>query len=313
VSTHPGVELLRQLLADSGLTTGTLLERRAAMEAGAAGSPAPAGTTVTVGELGGRPVEWINPDDLDAATDNTTATDNTDPRATPVVLHLHGGGYCMGGHDTHRAFAGRMALDARARVAVPDYRLAPEHPFPAAIDDAVAAYRDLVATGHDPAKLAISGDSAGGGLAVATLLSLRDAGDPMPAAAVLISPWADLTQSAECYERLDGLDPLLTKDGLDEMAEAYLAGTDPRDPRASPLFAPSLKGLPPLCIEVGDQELLLDDATGLAALARRGGIDVSLTVWPDLTHDFQIFPAEIIPESDQSIAAISRFLWKHLN
>lgn len=116
-----------------------------------------------------------------------------------------------------------------------------------------------------------------------------------------------------CYERLDGLDPLLTKEGLQQMAEAYLAGADPCTPLASPLFAPDLAGLPPLCIEAGDQELLLDDATGLAALARRSGIDVSLTVWPELTHDFQIFPAEIIPESDQSIAAVSRFLWKHLN
>ena len=237
MSTHPGVELLRQLLADSGLTRGTILERRAAMDAGAAHSPAPEGTTVTVGELGGRPVEWLTPDDL--------TPDKHGADAAPVVLHLHGGGYCMGGHDTHRAFAGRLALDARARVAVPDYRLAPEHPFPAAIDDAVAAYRELLASGHDPAKVAISGDSAGGGLTVATLLSLRDAGDPMPAAAVLISPWVDLTQSADCYERLDGLDPLLTREGLQLMAgRVPRRRGSPRPPRL-PAVRPRPRGPPP--------------------------------------------------------------------
>ncbi len=134
----------------------------------------------------------------------------------------------------------------------------------------------------------------------------------MPAAAALISPWADLTQSGESHARLDGLDPLLASADIQEMADAYLAGADPRDPRASPMLAHDLDGLPPLCIEVGDQEILLDDATGVAALARRSGIDVSLTVWPELTHDFQIFPAEIIPESDKSIETIGRFLWRHI-
>lgn len=300
MSSHPGVEALRAILAEAGLTGGSILERRAAMDAGAAGSPAPPGTGVTEGELGGRPVEWVAPDDLAG-----------DP-AAPVVVHLHGGGYCMGGHDTHRAFAGRLALAARARVAVPDYRLAPEHPFPAALDDAVAATREVLAGGPGPQRVALCGDSAGGGLALATMLALREGGDPLPAAAVLISPWADLTQSGGSHERLDGLDPLLVRADLDQMAEAYAGGADRRDPRLSPLFAPDLAGLPPLCIEVGDQEVLLDDATGIAALARRSGIDVSLTVWPELTHDFQIFPPEVIPESDRSIEAIGRFLWRHL-
>ncbi len=161
-------------------------------------------------------------------------------------------------------------------------------------------------------SLAISGDSAGGGLALATMLELRGSGSPVPAAAVLVSPWADLTQSAESHTRLDGLDPLLVRADLDQMADAYLAGHDAEDPRVSPVRAKDLSGLPPLCIEVGDQEVLLDDSTTVAALARRGGIDVSLTVWPELTHDFQIFPPELIPESDRSIEAMGRFIWRHI-
>ncbi|MCP4436594.1 MAG: alpha/beta hydrolase [Actinomycetia bacterium] len=298
MSQHPGVKLLREMLADSGLTGGTILERRAAMDASAANSPAPEGTTVTTGELGGRPTEWVAPVGLGDDA--------------PTVLHLHGGGYCMGGHDTHRGFAGRLAIAAQARVAVPDYRLAPEHPFPAALDDALAATSELLSMRPGPEHTALTGDSAGGGLAVATLMALRDAGGPVPAAAALISPWADLTQSADSHDRLDGLDPLLVREDLDQMADAYLAGCDPRDPRVSPVFADDLAGLPPLCIEVGDQEVLLDDSTALAALARRSRIDVSLTVWPELTHDFQIFPPEVVPESDASIEAMARFIWKHI-
>ena len=145
--------------------------------------------------MGGVATEWIAPEGLDASA--------------PTVLYLHGGGYCMGGHDTHRQFAGRLALDAQARVAVIDYRLAPEHPFPVALDDAVAAARDLLSSGPGPERTAVAGDSAGGGLALATMLRLRDQGGPMFAAGVLVSPWADLTQSAASHIRLDGLDPLL--------------------------------------------------------------------------------------------------------
>jgi acetyl esterase/lipase len=301
---HPGVETLRLLLEGSGLQSTDLLERRAAMDATASGTPAPDGVQVHHDALGGRPVEWMVPD---------AVAGEAGPGAdAPVVMHLHGGGYCMGGLDTHRAFAGRLALAANCAVLVPDYRLAPEHPFPAAVQDAVAAYRELVDDGHRPERIAVSGDSAGGGLAVALMLSLRDAGDPMPAAAALISPWGDLTQSADAHTRLAGHDPLLETSMLDQMAAAYLAGADPRDPLASPVFAHDLRGLPPLCIEVGELEVLLDDATALAALARRSDVDVSLTVWPELTHDFQIFPADLIPESERSIEALARFIWRHI-
>lgn len=301
MSSHPGVEVLRAMLAESGLTGGSILERRAAMDAASEASPAPEGTQVEQSDLGGVATEWLVPDSLAG-----------DAASAPVVVHLHGGGYCMGGHDTHRGFAGRLALAAQARVAVPDYRLAPEHPFPAALEDAVAAVTAVLEGDPGPGRVAVSGDSAGGGLALATMLELRGRGAPMPAAAVLVSPWADLTQSAESHTRLDGLDPLLVRADLDQMAEAYLAGHDARDPRVSPVRAKDLAGLPPLCIEVGDQEVLLDDSTTVAALARRSGIDVSLTVWPELTHDFQIFPPELIPESDRSIEAMGRFIWRHI-
>ena len=169
-----------------------------------------------------------------------------------VVLYLHGGGYCIGSLATHRPLAGRIALASGCRVVTLDYRLAPEHPFPAAVDDACAAYRDLLAGGSAPHRLAVAGDSAGGGLAVALLLALRAAGTPLPAAAVCLSPWTDLTQSSPAYDERGDHDPMVSKAGLDEMAAAYLGDTDPRTPLASPLFG-DLGGLPPRAHRGGRQ------------------------------------------------------------
>ncbi len=301
---HPGVEMISSFLADSGMTSGTVAERRAALDQLAEGSPAPEGVVVERTTLGGRPAERITPDDAHGPTG--------DAEAGPVVLYLHGGGYCSGSLDSHRQLASRLALSSRSPVALLDYRLAPEDPFPAAVSDATSAFRDLLGRGADPARTAIAGDSAGGGLTMATLLALREAGDPLPAAAVCLSPWVDLTQSAPSYDSLGDLDPMVSRAGLDEMARCYLGEADPRGELVSPLFAEDLTGLPPVRIEVGAHEVLLDDATGLADRLRAAGGTVSLTVWPELIHVFQAFPGAIIPESDESIMAIGAFLADHL-
>ncbi len=292
---HPGVDAIAGFLADSGFTQGTIPEQRAAMDQAASSSRPPAGVTVEPDRLGGRDAEWLEPAGAQDA----------------VVLYLHGGGYCIGSLATHRPLAGRIAAAAGCRVVTLDYGLAPEHPFPAAVDDACAAYRQLLADGAVPGRMAVAGDSAGGGLAVSLLLALRAGGTPLPAALVCLSPWVDLTQSSPAYDDRAQSDPMVTKIGLDEMAAAYLKDTDPRTALASPLFG-DLDGLPPVRIEVGEDEVLFDDATGLAERLRLAGVDVSLVVWPDLIHVFQAFPAELIPEAGASIDGVGDFLRAHL-
>ena len=290
---HAGVETISALLAESGLSSSSIAEQREALDGMAAASPPPEGVTVEPVSLAGRPGEWLTPE-----------VDTADG----VVLYLHGGGYCIGSLGSHRGLGGRLAIATGCPVVTLDYRLAPEHPFPAAVDDATAAYRDLLAIGAAPEQVAIAGDSAGGGLTVATLLALRAAGTPLPAAAVCLSPWADLTQSSPAYGRLEGMDPMLSKAGLDLMAEAYLGETDPRTELASPLFAERLEGLPPIRVEAGEHEVLLDDSVRLTERLQRAGVDASLTVWPEMIHVFQAFPGSVIPEADQSIAAVGSFL-----
>jgi epsilon-lactone hydrolase len=292
---HPGVETIITFLTDSGFSTGTIAEQRAVMAASADTPPEP-GVRVEPTTLGGRPAEWLWPEG---------------DRPESVILYLHGGGYCIGSMKTHRGVASRLALAAHSTVAVLDYRLAPEHPFPAAVDDATAVYGDLVAQGIPPTRIAIAGDSAGGGLTVATLLALRRSGVALPAAAACLSPWVDLTQSAPSYRSKADADPMVTANGLDEMARCYLGDEDAHNELASPLFAADLGGLPPVLIEVGDREVLLDDATRLADRIRDDGGAVTLTVWPEMIHVFQVFPAEVIPESAQSITAVGRFLADH--
>lgn len=293
---HPGVEAITTFLADSGFSQGTILEKRAAMEEAASSSAAPKGVTAEPVSLGGRDAEWLT---ADGGVEDAT------------VLYMHGGGYCIGSLATHRHLAGRLAVATGCRVVTLDYRLAPEHPFPAAVDDACAAYRDLLAGGVQPHRMAVAGDSAGGGLAIALLLALRAARTPLPAAAVCLSPWADLTQSSPSYVHRADRDPMVSKASLDGMARAYLGDTDPTTDLASPLFG-DLTGLPPVRIEVGDSEVLVDDSTGLASRLGAAGVDVSLVVWPDLIHVFQAFPGALLPEADASIAGIGAFLAGHL-
>ncbi len=226
--------------------------------------------------------------------------------ATRAVLYLHGGGYLMGSLNTHRDLMGRISRAANARVLGLDYRLAPEHPFPAAVEDGVAGYRFLLNQGLAPARLAIAGDSAGGGLTLATLVAARDAGLPLPAAAVCLSPWVDLEGTGESMKTRLHVDPIASPQGTSLLAQAYLGNRSLRTPLASPLYA-DLKGLPPLLIQVGDHEVLLDDSTRIAERARAAGVKVKLEVWPEMVHVWQLF-AGILPEGQQAVDGIGSFL-----
>lgn len=289
--THAGIEIIRDQVGTSQLMPSTLHERRENLEAMAGVVPAPEGVTVEPFTLAGRPAERLIPD---AAADGQ------------VVLYLHGGGYISGSLDTHRGLAGGIALRAGVTVVTLDYRLAPEDPFPAALNDALLAFDQLC-----PARIAIMGDSAGGGLAVATAIALRDRAGTVPVALALFSPWTDLTQSAASMLTEGIADPMLTKDALDQMADGYLAGTDPRTPFASPLFG-DLGTLPPTRIDVGSDEILLDDSTALAARAEAAGVGVTIRVWPDMIHVFPAFPVELVPEAGECLDLAATFVADHL-
>jgi len=224
-----------------------------------------------------------------------------------VILYLHGGGYVLGGCATHRNLAARLALAADARVIVPEYRLAPEHPFPIAVEDAAAVYEALLESGIFPSRLAVAGDSAGGGLAAALLLSLRDSRRPLPALAVLISPWSDLSLSGDSYRTRADLDPIDRVLPLRRMAQCYLGKhSDPKAPLASPIFG-DLSGLPPMLVQVGDHEVLLDDATRLAQKARGALVDVELKIWPEMWHGWHL-AAPALPEANEAISQAGAYV-----
>lgn len=257
--------------------------------------PPPAEVRVEAGTLAGIPCRRLIPPDRDGAS---------------TVLYLHGGGYISGSLTTHLELMARLARASGAEVVGIGYRRAPEHPFPAALDDALAAYRRLLAEGLDPGRLAVAGDSAGGGLAVALLTTLRDFGSPLPRAAALLSPWVDLALTGASLEDRREADKVLHPVILERAAELYLAGADPRDPRASPLFA-DLAGLPPLLVQVGTAELLFDDSRRLAAALERAGTPVELKVWDEMLH-FWHFYASILPEGEAAIREAGVFLAEKL-
>jgi epsilon-lactone hydrolase len=231
--------------------------------------------------------------------------------ADRYVLYLHGGGYVLGSTKTHLDLMGRVSRAAKAKVLGLNYRLAPEHPFPAAVDDAVAGYRFLLAKGAKPSRVALGGDSAGGGLAAATLVAIRDAKLPNPGAGVLLSPWVDMEGIGDSMTTRIDKDPALRKEGLLQMAQAYLQGKDPRSPLAAPLYA-DLKGLPPLLIQVGDAEVLLDDSTRLNDRAKAAGVKSNLEVWPEMIHVWHLF-ASFLPEGQQAIDRLGAFIIEHTN
>ena len=226
-----------------------------------------------------------------------------------VVLYFHGGGYIIGSPRTHRAMLAHLSRDSASRVLALDYRLAPEHPFPAPVEDAVASYKWLLSEGFDPARITLGGDSAGGGLTVAAMVQIRYLGLPMPAAGVCISPWVDMEGLGESMETRAAADPMVGKENLMISAKTYLGGADPRAPLAAPLYA-DLRGLSPILIQVGDAEVLLDDSTRLAGVAREAGVEVKMDVWDDMIHVWHLF-APILPEGKQAIKHAGEFIKKH--
>ena len=226
--------------------------------------------------------------------------------ADRVILYLHGGGYVIGSINTHRAMVSRIARASNARALAIDYRLAPEHPFPAAVEDATAAYRWLLAQGYKPGKIVIAGDSAGGGLTIVLLLAIRDAGLPMPAGAVPISPWTDLEGTGESVHTRAARDVMVNMENLTSSAKQYYGTHDPKDPLVSPVHG-NFRGLPPMLIQVGDAEILLDDATRVAKSAKAAGVDVELEVWDEMPHVWHVF-AKLLPEGQQAIDKIGKFV-----
>jgi epsilon-lactone hydrolase len=293
---HP-IEAVRAMLLDLlGGPDATIEHRRRQSEVFSASLPPLApDILVTPDRLGGIPVERVR---------------FTGAPARSIFLHLHGGGYVMGDPAGSRSFTTALARAAGCEVVSVDYRLAPTHPFPAAVEDAVGVYAALLAAGVPAGSIAIGGESAGGGLAVAALLAARDRGLPMPACAIALSPWVNLACEGESYVSRHGRDPLLCRAVLQDMADEYLSGADPRQALASPSLA-NLTGLPPLLIQVGSEEVLLDDAQTLADQAREAGVEVDLQIWVDMIHVWQMFPG-VLAEADRAIEAIALMLRRKL-
>ncbi|KFL26668.1 hypothetical protein JP74_11245 [Devosia sp. 17-2-E-8] len=253
--------------------------------------PLPEGAQFKPVIAGGVPSEWMD-------------MPGSDPRR--VFLFLHGGGYNAGSPKTHRKLAAQLAQATGTRVLMPDYRLAPEHPFPAAVKDALLAFGWLLSEGFKPSDIIVGGDSAGGGLALSMLLALREAGAEMPRAAVLLAPWTDLTVSSLSYERLRENDPIIVPERLRRAGTWYAGRRDPRDPMASPMFA-DLAGLPPMLIHAGGNEVMLDDSAVFAERAQAAGCDVTFKIWPELWHVFH-HAAPDVPEASEAIAEIGAYV-----
>jgi epsilon-lactone hydrolase len=289
-------DALDHLLRDAPLDLGgDVAEQRVIFEEMMAAIPLPADVTTSPGSLGGIPVVNVE-------------TASADPAS--VIFYLHGGAYAIGTAASSVGLASDLARRAGARLVTVDYRLAPEHPQPAAIDDAIAAYRGLLDSGAAASAIAIAGESAGAGLAAATLVAIKHAGLPQPTGAVLMSPWADLTLSGDSISVKAAVDPALTLEGLRRRAVDYVAGGDRTADFVSPIFA-DLTGLPPLLIQAGSHEILLDDATRLASRAAAADVAVTLEVTPGVPHVFQGFAA-MLDEGDAALTSAGQFLRAHL-
>jgi len=260
------------------------------------GSKTPKDVTVAPVDAGSVPAEWITPDN---------------PADGDALLYLHGGGYVFGGLDSHRDIACRLAQAAGVRVLLLDYRLAPENRFPAAVEDATAAYRWLLAGGQAADRLVVAGDSAGGGLSVALMVQLKALELPLPKAAVLMSPWVDLANTGDSVSLHADADAMLSPQAVDKFASLYLDGQDPGDPLASPLYA-DLSGLPPTQVLVGSEEVLRSDSERLVERINGAGGRAELAVWPKMPHVFPIL-AGVIPEGRQAVQDMSAFIRTNLS
>jgi len=286
------LETVLGLLGDASPLQGDdIPTMRAHMEAVSGAAPRPPDVRDEPIDIDGVEAEW------------TVAPESRDDHA---IVYFHGGGYAIGSIASHRGLVTHLARAARCRVLNVGYRLAPESPYPAALDDATRAYQHALASGLDPGKLALAGDSAGGGLTLATLLRLRDEGLPLPAAAVGLSAWTDLTLQAASIRERAARDPMVTEPMLRMMADAYAGEHDLRTPGISPRHA-ELRGLPPLLLQVGTDEILYDDSADLALRARAAGVDVTFDPWEDMIHVWHAF-ADLLPEGKQAIDRVGRWL-----
>jgi acetyl esterase/lipase len=275
------IAAIRDVLASSPRPP-DLASRRARLDAVFGNFPLFPGAVAEAVTANGVPAEWTSAPGADASK---------------VILFIHGGGYVSGSIASHRSMVSHLGAAAGARTLALGYRLAPEAPFPAACEDVLAGYRFLTASGIAPTRIVLAGDSAGGGLVLATLVSLRDAGEKLPAGGFCISPWVDLRNESHSMRAKAAVDPMISKAYLDELAGHYLHGADPGTPRASPLFA-DLRFLPPLLVQVGTAETLLDDATRLAARAGDADVRVTLSIYPEMIHVWHLFHDRLAPARD---------------
>jgi acetyl esterase/lipase len=261
------------------------------MEEVCAADGIPADIAYTPATIAGVPAEWSEAPGSDASR---------------VLLFLHGGGYCSGSIVSHRTMAGGIGRAAGLRTLALGYRLAPEHPFPAALEDARAAFEALLAQGFAPRDIAVGGDSAGGGLSLALMVALRDAGRPLPGCAWLASPWIDLAQTGATMDSKDGVDPLIHRAYLDDLAAAYRGGAAAEAPLVSPLHA-DLAGLPPVLVQVGSAETLLDDSVRIAGRLGAADVPVRLEVWPAMIHAWMLWAARL-EDGRRALASAGAFL-----
>ncbi|CAM3345181.1 alpha/beta hydrolase [Bordetella flabilis] len=279
------------------------LDRRSAFESLMAQFAVPAGVTIRAIDANGVPAKWISPEE-------SASPASPGSRPHGVILYLHGGGFYSGSSDSHRVLGATLAKDANADLLLVDYRRMPEAVYPAQIDDAVSSYEWLLAQGYSASQIAIAGESAGGNLVLELALRLRAAGRPLPSSMVAMSPIMDLTASGGSTRANAKRDPVLQRDGLLEVTRVYMHGADPRSPDASPLFA-DLRGLPPLMLQVGAGELLLDDSLRMAEHAARDDVAVTVEVWPGMVHQWQLFPA-IVPDARRALRHCAAFIRTHM-
>ena len=288
------IEAIRALLSSKPRPVGWA-ERRKRLDDVGSVWPVAEDIKLTSVDVGGLPGEW-------------SVAPGSDPAR--VLMFFHGGGYCSGSILSHRRLVTEAGRAAGVRTLAIAYRLAPEHPFPSAYDDALTAWRFLRDQNIQAAHIALGGDSAGAGLTVALINRLRDAHEDLPGRAWLISPWTDLTMSGSTLSSKEGVDPLIHRQYLNELADAYLpAGIDKKDPRVSPLYA-DLSGFPPILIQVGSDETLLDDATRFAAVAGAAGVEVTLEIWPHMIHAWPLWNAHLEP-GRRALAGAGAFIRQH--
>ena len=292
------IDAVRKLLRENPVVTegATLDDMRKGMDAMANMAPRLSNVSSEPVDAGGVPAEWFTFDDSDSDSER-------------VLLYVHGGGYVMGSVESHRCLLERLAVAIRGRVLALDYRLAPETPFPAPVEDTLAAYRWLLATGSRASKIAIGGDSAGGGLTLSALVAIRDAGLELPACGTPISPWTDMEGTGDSMKTRADVDPMVQKAAIIDLGQTYLAGSDPKDPKASPLYS-DLSGLPPLLIQVGDCETLLDDTTRIEPRLTNAGVDVTVEVWDEMIHVWHLF-APMLDKGQEAINRIGEFIMGH--